>query len=114
MKENKKKLIKCKEEKNIENMMEVILALRVNALQISPELRKSFVYELIKIDFFCIEENRDNAFVIELLAYHAYNLRHATLSLISILSATFKGVEYLFLNGGSIIEKVIEVRSFSE
>ena len=109
MKENKKKLIKFKEEKNFENLMEVILAFRVNALQISPELRKSFVYELIKIDIFKIEEDRDNVFVIDLLAYHAYNLRHATLSLITIIAATFKGVEYLLSNGCSILDKVIEV-----
>ena len=109
MRENKKKLIKFNNEKNFENLMEVILAFRVNALQISPELRKSFVYELLKIDIFLIEEKKDNDFVIELLAYHAYNLRHATLSLISIIAATFKGVEYLITNGCSIIDKVIDV-----
>jgi len=109
MKDNKKKLIKFNQEKNFENLMEVILAFRVNALQIAPELRKSFVYELLKVDIFCIEESKDNTFVIDLLAYHAYNLRHATLSLISIISSTFKGVEYLLTNGCSIIEKVIDV-----
>ena len=60
MKELKKKLIKFKEEKSNENLMEVILSMRVNALQIAPELRKTFVYELIKIDIFNIDENKNN------------------------------------------------------
>ena len=39
--EHKKKLNKAKEDKNTENIIEVLLSLRVNALQISPELRKN-------------------------------------------------------------------------
>lgn len=107
--EHKKKLIKAKEEKNNENIIEVLLSLRVNALQISPELRKNLVYELIRNDILNIEEAKDNSFVLDLLTYHAYNLRHATLSLISIIAATYKGVEYLMVNGSSIVEKIIEV-----
>jgi len=109
MQEHKKKLIKNKEEKNNENIMEILLSLRVNALQISPELRKNLVYELIRNDILNIEENKENTFVIDLLSFHAYNLRHATLSLISIIAATYKGVEYLMSNSNSIIEKIIEV-----
>ena len=85
------------------------MSLRVNALQISPELRKNLVYELIRNDVLNIEEMKDNLFVIDLLKVHAYNLKHATLSLISIIAATFKGVEYLMSNGPSILEKIIEV-----
>jgi pantothenate kinase len=107
--EHKKKLIKAKEEKNTENVIEVLLSLRVNALQISPDLRKNLVYELIRNDILCIEETKDNSFVLDLLSIHAYNLRHATLSLISIISATYKGVEYLMLNSSTIVEKIIEV-----
>jgi hypothetical protein len=36
-------------------MIEVLLSLRVNALQIAPELRKNLVYELIRNDVFNIE-----------------------------------------------------------
>lgn len=107
--EHKKKLLKAKEEKNNENTIEVLLSLRVNALQISPELRKNLVYELIRNDVLNIEETKENSFVLDLLSYHTYNLRHATLSLISIIAATYKGVEYLMGNGPSIAEKVIEV-----
>ena len=101
MMEHKKKLNKAKEEKNTENIIEVLLSLRVNALQISPELRKNLVYELIRNDIL--------KFVLDLLGFHAYNLRHATLSLISIISATYKGVEYLMSNGPTIVEKIIEI-----
>jgi len=113
MLEHKKKLISAKEEKNNENIIEVLLSLRVNALQISPELRKNLVYELIRNDVLNIEEAKENSFVLDLLNVHAYNLKHATLSLISIIAATFKGVEYLMSNGSSILEKIIEVKSFT-
>jgi len=109
MMEHKKKLNKAKEEKNTENIIEVLLSLRVNALQISPELRKNLVYELIRNDILNIEETKSNQFVLDLLGFHAYNLRHATLSLISIISATYKGVEYLMSNGPSIVEKIIDI-----
>ena len=85
------------------------MSLRVNALQISPELRKNLVYELIRNDVLNIEEKKNDNFVLDLLSYHAYNLRHATLSLVSIIAATYKGVEYLMSNSGKILEKIIEV-----
>lgn len=109
MQEHKKKLNKAKEEKNNENIIEVLLSLRVNALQISPELRKNLVYELIRNDVLNIEEKKNDNFVLDLLSYHAYNLRHATLSLISIIAATYKGVEYLMTNSNKIVEKIIEI-----
>jgi hypothetical protein len=107
--EHKKKLNKSKDDKNQENIIEVLLSLRVNALQISPELRKNLVYELIRNDILNIEDKKSDQFVLDLLSIHAYNLRHATLSLISIIAATYKGVEYLMTNSGKIVEKIIEV-----
>jgi hypothetical protein len=112
--EHKKKLIKAKEDKNNENIIEVLLSLRVNALQISPDLRKNLVYELIRNDILNIEETKDNSFLLDLLSIHAYNLRHATLSLISIIAATYKGVEYLLSNNSSILEKIIEIMKAQE
>jgi hypothetical protein len=67
------------------------------------------VYELIRNDILNIEEGRDNTFLLNLLSYHTYNLRHAVLSLISIISATYKGVEYLMFNNSSMLEKIIEI-----
>lgn len=39
MQEHKTKLFKHYSEKNVDGMIEVLLSLRVNALQIAPELR---------------------------------------------------------------------------
>ena len=86
---------KTKQEKNTKNLIEILLAYIVNALQIVPELRKNLVYEFINNNILYIDELKSNQFVLDLLNVHEYNLRHATLSLLSIISATFKGVEYL-------------------
>lgn len=107
--EHKKKFFKAKEERNNEGIIEVLLSLRVNALQISPELRKNLVYELIRNDTLNIEETKENTFVLDLLNISTYSLRHAILSLISIIAATYKGVEYLTSNGFSIVDKIIEI-----
>lgn len=48
-------------------MIEVLLSLRVNALQIAPELRKNLVYELIRNDIFNIEAAQNFDFVISIL-----------------------------------------------
>ena len=45
--EHKKKLLKANEENNNDNIIEVLLSLRVTALQTSPELRTNFVDELL-------------------------------------------------------------------
>jgi hypothetical protein len=53
--DHRSKLLKAKEiDNNIENIIEVLLSLRVHALQISPELRRHLVHELIKSDIFFI------------------------------------------------------------
>ncbi|MFM7851468.1 MAG: hypothetical protein ACKO96_05990, partial [Flammeovirgaceae bacterium] len=88
MVEQKKMLNKAKEEKNYENIIGVMLSLSVNALKISPELSKKLVNELIRNNILNIEKTRENTFVLDLLSYHACNLRHATLSLISIIAVT--------------------------
>jgi len=54
MQEHKSKLYQNLNEKNVDGLIEVLLSLRVNALQIAPELRKDLVYELIKNDIFNI------------------------------------------------------------
>lgn len=63
MHDHKTKLFKHYHDKNVDGMIEVkiniqkkvLLSLRVNALQIAPELRKNLVYELIRNDVFNIE-----------------------------------------------------------
>jgi Tfp pilus assembly pilus retraction ATPase PilT len=95
MNEHKAKLIKAKDEGNTENIIEVLLSLRVNALQISPEQRRSLVQELIKNDIFSIKKNNNNKFVLDLLDINSNGLKHAICALISVLSSTFQGVEYI-------------------
>lgn len=73
----------------------MLLSLRVNALQISPELRRNLVTELIKNDMFLITQNKNNGFVMELLAINSHGLKHAICALISVISSTIKGVDYL-------------------
>ena len=47
MAEHKEKFIAAHKDGDQRALVEVLLSLRVNALQISPELRKNLVYELI-------------------------------------------------------------------
>jgi hypothetical protein len=54
MKEHIQKLHEAKTINNTRGVIEVLLSLRVNALQISPELRKNLVYELMRNDIFCL------------------------------------------------------------
>jgi hypothetical protein len=55
LQDHKNRLIRAKNESNMETVIEVLLSLRVNALQISPELRRSLVMELIRNDVFFIK-----------------------------------------------------------
>ena len=54
MTEHKNKLIQAKTQGNVKGIVEVLLSLRVNALQISPELRKNLIYELVRNDVFML------------------------------------------------------------
>ena len=63
MHEHKTKLLNHFRDKNIDGMVEVLLSLRVNSLQIAPELRKNLVYELIRNDILLIKEKRNFEFV---------------------------------------------------
>jgi len=107
--EHKNKLMKAKDEGNVENLIEVLLSLRVNALQISPELRRSLVTELLRTDMFLISQNKSNAFVMEVLNLNSHGLKHAICALISVIASTVKGVEYLTQVNVEIVDKVIEI-----
>ena len=52
MSEHKQRLIQAKMNNDTHGVIEVLLSLRVNALQIAPELRKNLVYEIIRNDVF--------------------------------------------------------------
>jgi len=109
MNEHKNKLIQAKVENNVKAIVEVLLSLRVNALQISPELRKNLVYELIRNDVFLLTTRAKNQFLMELLEYKHKGLRHALLALISVIVSTLKGVEYLVTNDQLLIARIIDI-----
>ena len=85
------------------------MSLRVNALQISPELRKNLVYELIRNDVFLLHTKAKNNFLMELLDIKHSGLRHSLLALISVIVSTLKGVEYITLNDKVIIIRIIQI-----
>jgi len=99
MTEHKNKLIQAKVKGDVKGLVEVLLSLRVNALQISPELRKNLVYELIRNDIFLINSTLKDQFLFDLLDIEQPQMRHALLSLISIIVSTLKGIEYIITNG---------------
>ena len=115
MQEHKTKLRQHFSDRNIDGMIEVLLSLRVNALQIAPELRKNLVYELIRNDIFLIEENSNFNFVEGMLTINNNSLKHAVTSLISVVSSTLRGVEYL-TNGSNmiIIQRIIVIMKEQE
>ena len=115
MQEHKQKLLKYWRENNVDSLVEVLLSLRVNALQIAPELRKNLVYELIRNDIFNIEAENSFTLLTKLLGNDTQPLRHAVTSLISVVSSTLKGVEYLTHNGNmTVITAVIRILKQSE
>jgi hypothetical protein len=87
----------------------VLLSLRVNALQISPELRKNLVYELIRNDIFLLQTNVKNQFLLELLDINNLALLHSMLSLISVIVSTLKGIEYMMVNGKEALVAIIKI-----
>ncbi len=90
--------------------MEVLLSLRVNALQIAPELRKNLVYELIRNDIFNIEQNLNFDVLEKILLIKNDSLKHAITSLISVIASTLKGVEYLTSqNNMTVIKNIIKI-----
>ncbi len=103
MQEHKQKFLKHLKEGNIDSLVEVLLSLRVNALQIAPELRKNLVYELIRNDIFNIESENNFNVLIKILSIENNSLKHAITSLISVISSTLKGVEYLTHNGNMVV-----------
>ena len=110
MQEHKQKFLKHLKDNNIDSLVEVLLSLRVNALQIAPELRKNLVYELIRNDVFTIEAENNFSVLMKILSVDNNSLKHAITSLISVISSTLKGVEYLTRNNDmTIIRAIIKI-----
>lgn len=111
MSEHRQRLVQAKKDNNLKTIIEVLLSLRVNALQISPELRKNLVYELIRNDVFLLQASSRSQLLMELLdaADLSQALCHSLLALLSVIVSTLKGVEYIVMNGYQPITKVIEI-----
>ena len=66
-------------------------------------VRKNLVYELIRNDIFNIEASDKFDFINDLLNSNHAALKHAVTSLVSVISSTLKGVEYLIHNNNPSI-----------
>jgi len=106
--EHKKRLILEKRKKNTEGIIEVLLSLRVNILQIIPELKKNLVTEIIDNDFFLITIKGDK-FLLDLLEINSKSLKNALYAMISVTVSIYKGVQYIVSNGNVIFQRMIDV-----
>ena len=112
--EHKKKLKSAIESNKKEDIIEVLLSLRVNALQTNPELRGNYVDDLIKYDILNITESKSNQIVSDILNNQEYNVRNALLSVISIIVSKFEGIQYIISQGDQIVKKVIQIMKGTE
>ena len=112
--EHKKKLKNAIEINKKEDIIEVLLSLRVNALQTNPELRNYFVDDLIKYDILNITETKSNQTVTDILNNHEYHIRSALLSIISIIVSKYEGIKYIISQGDQIVKKVIQIMKGTE
>ena len=111
MADHKRRLFEAKQAGDFTAIIEVLLSLRVNSLQISPELRKNLVYEIIRNDIFFLTSITKNQHLIDLLQASQGHpqLQHAILSLISVIVSALKGVEYLLMNDQMILVALLQM-----
>ena len=78
-------------------------------------MRKNLVYELIRNDIFNIETEGNFNILIKILSIENNSLKHAITSLISVISSTLKGVEYLTsFKNMLVIKNVIKILKKTE
>ena len=97
LKDHKNKLLSASEEDQQPeaSLTEILLSLRVNALQIPPDQRRNFVSQLVKVDIFNIEPSKSLDFVMKMLNMNSHELKHALSALISVMVSTGEGVQYI-------------------
>jgi len=97
LKDHKNKLLSASEEEQQPeaSLTEILLSLRVNALQIPPDQRRNFVSQLVKVDIFNIEPSKSLDFVMKMLNMNSHELKHALSALISVMVSTGEGVQYI-------------------
>lgn len=68
------------------------------------------MYELIRNDVFKIEDTEKFDFLLALIDNPHPQLRYAIIALVSIVSSTLRGVEYLIFNNNMVvIQRIIKV-----
>ena len=94
LRDHKTKLYQALDEeaKPEDTLTEIFLSLRVNALQVPPDQRRSFVELLIKIDIFSVTSQKGFDVLNKLLAMNNHGLKHALSAMISVLVSTAQGV----------------------
>ena len=60
-------------------------------------------------DIFCLNTPQQDAFILELLNKDNAPLLHSSISLVSIVVSTLKGVIYLMSNGKTILVHLIKI-----
>jgi hypothetical protein len=93
----------------IETIVEVLLSLRVNALQIAPEQRLKLIAEFVKNDIFFIRQHKSSDFLVELMQIESVSLNHAICSLISVVACTPSGVDYLTTHGLQVPKMALDI-----
>jgi hypothetical protein len=116
LKDHKNKLLQCKDEEANpeEGLTEILLSLRVNALQIPPDQRRNLVSKLIKVDILHITAAQNYDFVLSMLKMNNHGLKHSLLALLSVLASIPQGVHYLTHSNPnkmdlSILDRTIDI-----
>jgi hypothetical protein len=116
LKDHKTKLLQCKDEEANpeEGLTEILLSLRVNALQIPPDQRRNLVAQLIKVDILHIAAAQNYDFVMSMLRMNNHGLKHSLLALLSVLASIPQGVHYLTHSNPnkmdlSILDRTIDI-----
>lgn len=109
LEEHKKQLIKSISQSENDNILQILLSLKINALQTAPDFRKKWIKILIQKDPFNLASTDKNKIVLNLLSHPQLNIRQATVALLSVIVSSFDGINYICQNGSEIGEKVFEM-----
>lgn len=106
----KEKLLKAFESKNNEEIVDSLLIVRVNGLQISGESKRDLVNDLISLDFFEVQTEEKFSFLLGLLEIPNHQVKRTVLSIVSMITSTVKGVQYIVRDGEVILlQRITEV-----